>query len=288
MVLSPLRSIVGFGIALLSFSPVPILARAANPSAPTGAIALSDAPAKGKPLRVGLLGVSRAAPSPSGTNRESDTKIECWKELARAMDLKYRSIAYTNPTEAFKDLGAGKLDLIVGNVGITADRIAKFDFTQPVYQEKLTLLLRGSPPTLWSAIRPFLGWAFLSSVGGIVLCITVVGHLLWLAERHQNPKQFPPVYFKGAGEGIWCALVTLTTVGYGDRYPLTPLGRSIIGTWMILSVVVITSLTAGIATTLAVAFSARPLERFDRPNDLQGARIATVGRESASTQWATF
>ena len=43
-----------------------------------------------------------------------------------------------------------------------------------------------------------------------------VGSLIWLAERRRNAEQFAEP-LAGIGSGMWFALVTLTTVGYGDK-----------------------------------------------------------------------
>jgi voltage-gated potassium channel len=37
----------------------------------------------------------------------------------------------------------------------------------------------------------------------------------------------PEANIKGGGDALWWAFVTITTVGYGDRYPVTPEGRVI-------------------------------------------------------------
>jgi polar amino acid transport system substrate-binding protein len=64
---------------------------------------------------------------------------------------------------------------------------------------------------------------------------------------------FPRSPLRGVGNGVWLGLVTMTTVGYGDRVPVTVLGRVVTGVWMLIAMLTVSSLTAGIATALTVS-----------------------------------
>jgi polar amino acid transport system substrate-binding protein len=102
-------------------------------------------------------------------------------------------------------------------------------------------------------LAPFFTRTFLVGTVTLLLVLAGVGTLLWLAERKNNPNMFPRSPLRGVGSGIWLGLVTMTTVGYGDRVPVTFLGRVVAGVWMLIAMLTVSSLTAGIATALTVS-----------------------------------
>lgn len=50
------------------------------------------------------------------------------------------------------------------------------------------------------------------------------------------------------GDALWWVLTTITTVGYGDRYPVTTEGRLVAAGLMLAGIAVLGTVTAGIAT----------------------------------------
>ena len=52
---------------------------------------------------------------------------------------------------------------------------------------------------------------------------------------------------KSAADGLWWALTTVTTVGYGDRFPVTTTGRTIAFALMIVGISLVGVITANVA-----------------------------------------
>lgn len=77
--------------------------------------------------------------------------------------------------------------------------------------------------------------------------VTLVGALLvWLLERDTNPglSRFP--------NALWWAVVTVTTVGYGDVTPITPPGRFVAAILMVAGIGTIGLLASSLASVLVV------------------------------------
>lgn len=60
----------------------------------------------------------------------------------------------------------------------------------------------------------------LMTLGVVLATVFMAGLLMYYVEHPAQPDKFT-----NAGAGMWWALITLTTIGYGDLYPITPLGR---------------------------------------------------------------
>lgn len=84
------------------------------------------------------------------------------------------------------------------------------------------------------------------SLGVAILLIFASSTLLYLVEGGLQPKQFGSI-----PRAMWWSVSTLTTVGYGDVYPITALGRILAGLTAIAGIGLI-AMPAGI---LASAFS---------------------------------
>jgi hypothetical protein len=66
----------------------------------------------------------------------------------------------------------------------------------------------------------------------------------------QVESKSPDANITTAGDSLWWGLVTITTVGYGDTYPVTPLGRMIGVSVMIAGVGIIGALASILASVL--------------------------------------
>ena len=84
-----------------------------------------------------------------------------------------------------------------------------------------------------------------------IMCL-IVAHFIWAAERHENTEQFPTDHYNGLDAGLWWAVVTVTTVGYGDKFPVTFYGRMIGTMWALSGIILLGILNATLVSNLTV------------------------------------
>lgn len=79
----------------------------------------------------------------------------------------------------------------------------------------------------------------------VLILVTILGTLMFIVEGGQPGTQFTDI-----GTSIYWAIVTLTTVGYGDITPVTLVGRLLSGIVMILGYTIIAVPTGIVSATM--------------------------------------
>ena len=95
--------------------------------------------------------------------------------------------------------------------------------------------------------------AFRASKHELIVFGTTAMIMLFVAAAgiYQFEHKAQPEAFGSIPESLWWAIVTLTTVGYGDVYPITPMGRIFTGFIMIIGLGVVAGFTGVIASALS-------------------------------------
>jgi voltage-gated potassium channel len=80
----------------------------------------------------------------------------------------------------------------------------------------------------------------------MVIALFLSSALMYIAEHDSQPEKFSSI-----PETMWWGLITLTTVGYGDVSPVTPLGKIIGAFTAIMGVCTVALLTGIVASAFA-------------------------------------
>ncbi|MEO7601712.1 MAG: ion transporter [Sphingomicrobium sp.] len=102
-------------------------------------------------------------------------------------------------------------------------------------------------------------------LGMLMVTILTAGSLLYWAEGGAQPDKFGSI-----PRAMWWAIITLTTVGYGDVFPITPLGKFLAGAIAIMGVMLI-ALPTGL-------FAASFTEAMEREKDEAEAEEAEAAK----------
>lgn len=183
----------------------------------------------------------------------SGLAIDVWEGVAKSAGLSYELVEV--PFEQIRQrVSDGTLDAAVGEIDVTAQDQKVIDFTQPYLISSLGVAVKERKwRELWGeAIEDFLNWTVGRFVVGIFVTMLLVSLVIWLVERRHHTGHFKGG-IDGIGSALWFAAVTMTTVGYGDKTPATPLGRFIAICWMFVGVLMVSAFTATVASSMAAS-----------------------------------
>jgi len=210
---------------------------------------------------------------------------ELWQEIS---DRLHWQSAYQVAPDVHAQLDAvahGEADVGVGAISITAERNAQFDFSQPILNAGLQIMVRseraGAETTaLDSLLHLLFAPAVLVWLGIAVLLTIIPAHIVWFVERNQPDGMISSKnYFPGIFQAFFWGLGALAT--QADSMPRHWFTRIVAVLWMFTSVVFVAFYTAQLTASLTVE---QFRSEISGPSDLPGKRVATV-RASTSAEY---
>jgi len=208
--------------------------------------------------------------------------FDLWQAVASRLGLKceYKECDFAG---LIKGLDAGELDVGIGKISALEMHDPRVDFTHAYCFSGLAIAVpQMTEKQHWlSVVRMLRRNNFFILICLILLTLIVSGITIWFLEHRHNPDHFAKNAIKGIGAGLWWSATTITTVGYGDKAPVTFFGRLLAFFWMLTGITLVSVFTATITSMCTVS---RLSNVYEYPGNLQNKRIGIV----AGTQAESF
>lgn len=138
-------------------------------------------------------------------------------------------------------------------ITITAEREKFVDFSQPFFDSGLLIGIHAGLPDRFTHFTTAVLRVIVVSLLIFLFGLTLVAHLIWWLEKDDNnPQGFSTRYGEGIIDAYWWAVVTMTTVGYGDKCPRKVSGRLVAAAWMLIGIMWFAAFTATLSSTLTL------------------------------------
>lgn len=206
--------------------------------------------------------------------------VELWDAIAKEMGVNYEMQVHDTFPEMLDAVKNKNADIAIANVTITSEREKYLDFSHPIFFSGLQIMLAKSRPSGFAeSVSAIMNSGVVQIIGAALLILLLVAHLIWFFELGDD-TDFNDKYIHGIWDALWWAMVTVTTVGYGDQVPRTIMGRLLALVWMFFSLFLLSILVAQISSSI---INSSIDGQIETPEDLVGHSVATIeGSTSAS------
>ena len=246
-----------------SFGLAPAAAAGPDPSPPLH-IAVYDVPPYGYSDRSGSI---------------AGDSVDLWRRVAEALERRYELTLVSDMDTLLRGVEQGKIDAAIGAITITPDREARVDFSYPAHRSGVAVALRKETGPLAALASYAAAVSDLSALIVLILVLLVAtGIAMWVIERRSHRHGESAV--GTLRDGLYWTVVTMTTVGYGDKTPKTTSGRFIATLWMFGSLVLVSLLSTSLVSRLTADRVAR--DDSVASVDLSGRRLGAVALSSGA------
>jgi len=203
--------------------------------------------------------------------------VELWQAIAADInrDFRFEPVAqFSNMLDRVKRREA---DAAIANITITSQREEVMDFTQPMFDAglKVMVLETGTSVGLLGAI---FNLEMLALIALSFLLLFGAANLMWWFEHRIQPYfQYP--YREGVFRSFWWSLNVIVNGGFEERIPQTRWGRVFAVFLVFASLFIVSAFVAKITATLTVGELQSQIQSY---SDLYGRKVGTTRGSTAA------
>lgn len=210
--------------------------------------------------------------------KESGFSIELLQEIASRLDWTLQINRVDTFAEMLNGVQQGTADIAAANISITAAREGVMDFSQPVFESGLQIMVQVDDVSEPSLLHALMSWDLAVAIGLAFLLLLIGGMFMWVLERRAQPYFDRPLK-EAWFPSFWWALNLVVNGGFEERVPRTPIGR-MFGVLLVLSSLFIVSIfVAKITAVMTVEAISGSVSSV---NDLYGKRTGTIEGSTAA------
>jgi polar amino acid transport system substrate-binding protein len=203
--------------------------------------------------------------------------IDLWHAMAEELGLETDFEVATQFSEMLGKVERREADAAIANITITSVREETMDFTQPIFDSGIQVLVRDKDAPM-GLVGALFNWEMLGLIvlAGVILFI--IANLMWFFERREQPYfQYP--YQEGIWRSFWWALNVIVNGGFEERVPQTRRGRAFAVVLVIASLFLVSAFVAKITASLTVSELKAQIQSY---RDLFNRRVGTTAGSTSA------
>jgi polar amino acid transport system substrate-binding protein len=191
---------------------------------------------------------------------------------------------YSNVSELIRGTASGESDVSIAAISVTSDREKNVDFSQPMFESGLGLLINSdkagkNSDNIFLQIRDTLfNEQFFRLIVTLLMLVFVPASIIYYIERRRIDGFLDSKsWLKGVSEGYWWGITAL--VGQQEKHPATKLGKIFAVAWMFFGIIFISFFTAQITSNLTAQ---KLYGNINGVEDIVGKKVVTIKGSTAS------
>ena len=204
--------------------------------------------------------------------------IDLLRALAERLNWQFQINRVDGFSEMLSSVALKQADMAIANISITSAREAIMDFSQPIFEAGLQIMVPSGnlrSPSLWRAL---LSRDLLIAIAVSFVLLIGGGMLMWLFERRAQPYFDRPA--KDAWfPSFWWALNLVVNGGFEERVPQSIFGR-LFGVFLVISSLFVVSLFVAKITSVMTVEAING--SVNSVNDLYGQQVGTIEGSTAA------